>query len=146
MVCELCIENRKKYLQSYGTPFVEEPLLTNMGLTGNRPAVQSILEGTHEPTDGVDDITKQYISQLQFPPDYVPPPDCPLTVEDHRYDLKHTPKSKSSLPSGLHYGLWKAKGIDVEILKEDGNFNIKRLQKIVQLEGDHQFDSKRLGQ
>ena len=33
-----------------------------------------------------------------------------LTVEDHRYDLKRVKESKSSSPSGLHYGLWKANG------------------------------------
>ena len=37
------------------------------------------------------------------------------------------------------------KVLDVELLKEPGNYNIKRLQTIVLFEKDHQLNSKRLG-
>ena len=79
----------------------------------------------------------------------------------------------SSSPSGLHYGLWKAnnqdrllnkvdtmfravvfkygsvftrwrRALDVEILKEPGNFNIEKQRIIVLIEGDHQLNAKRL--
>ena len=45
---------------------------------------------------------------------------------------------------GIIYTRWK-KALDVEILKEAGNYNIERIRTIVLVEGDHQLNSKRLG-
>ena len=96
-----------------------------------------------------------------------------ITDQDNINNLLKTPEKTSLSPSGLHYGLWKAnsqdpnlnkvdtlfrnaafrhgkvytrwkKTIDVEILKEPGNFNIERQRIIVLIEGDHQLNGKQL--
>ena len=45
---------------------------------------------------------------------------------------------------GLTLARWY-QALDVELLKEPGNYKIERLCTIVLLEGDHQLNSKRLG-
>lgn len=161
-------------MQSYGTPFLTEPLLSDIGLRGDGPKVDDILEGTYDHPD-VDPITKVYIQELCYPNDYTYDDDVnKVTPSDNKYDLHRTKERTSSSPSGLHYGMWKAnsmhdllndtdtifrdislrhgivykrwmKAIDVELLKEEGNFNIKRLRTIVLIEADHQLNAKRIG-
>jgi hypothetical protein len=88
--------------------------------------------------------------------------------------MKKVKENTSSGLSGLHYGLWKAntkitelatldammreipyktgyvmerwkKGIDVELCKEPGNFNLERLRNIVLLEADYNTNCKKIG-
>jgi hypothetical protein len=88
--------------------------------------------------------------------------------------MRKVKENTSSGMSGLHYGLWKAnaeveelatidatlreipyktgytlkrwkKGIDVELCKEPGNFNLERLRTIVLLEADYNTNCKKVG-
>ena len=97
-----------------------------------------------------------------------------MSPQDNEDDLNKTKERTSSLLSRLHCGLWKAnlqddkinamdatfrdvtfacgkmlsgwkKALDMEILKEQGNYNIERQRIIVLIEGDHQLNAKRLG-
>ena len=97
-----------------------------------------------------------------------------ITQQDNIDDLRKMHEKTSSSPSGLHYGLWKAnskdkelneidtifrnltyrcgksltrwkKALDVELLKEEGNFNIEKQRIVVLIEGYHQLNAKRLG-
>ena len=43
----------------------------------------------------------------------------------------------------LNLGRWR-RAIDVEILKEAGNYDMERQQTIVLVEGDHQLNGKKL--
>ena len=169
-----CIrENKKKYFQTYNTPSLMEPLLSEIGLKGDGPGVESILNGTFQ-CNNIDQYTEAYYKELKRPQNFTPIPEEEITPQINVDDLKHTKERTSSSPSGLHYGLWKAnsthnninavdakfrdiaqkkgiiytrwkKAIDVEILKEPGNYNVERMRTIVLVEGDHQLNSKRLG-
>ena len=164
--------NKTKYTLCYNTPLLQQPMLHELGPNGSGPAVQDILEGTYQPPETLDEITKEYIQHLKYAKqnnEEVPI----IIVQDHRYNLQKTKENKSSSPSGLHYGLWKANGqndilaqvdtifcnltyrwgvvlnywlkvVDIALLKEKGNYWVNRFCTICLIEGDHQFDAKRL--
>ena len=168
--------NKNEYLQSYQTPPLSSQLKIDLGLKGDGPEIDNILNGNFHPSYPLDEHTLAYFRALESPIKErladIPLP-C-ITEKDNIDDLLKTPEKTSSSPSGLHYGLWKAnskdpmlnavdtyfrnaafrhgkifsrwkKAIDVEILKEQGNYNIERQRIIVLIEGDHQLNGKRLG-
>lgn len=174
IVAACLAENKKKYLQSYDTPCLMEPLISALGLKGDGPAVDDILNGQFNCPD-VSPTTQAFLRELASPQQPTPSPEYSRISEQNNIDdLKKTQEKTSSSPSKLHYGLWKTnsldptlnsidtifrditfrhgltltrwyKALDIELLKEPGNYNIERLRTIVLFEGDHQLNSKRLG-
>ena len=97
-----------------------------------------------------------------------------IDEESNKYDWKCCKEYVESSPSGLHMGLWKSntmndevnavdtilqkipferglvlerwkRGIDVELLKEEGNYKLEKLRTIVIVEADYNTNCKRLG-
>ena len=106
--------NRKEYLQVYESPPLRRPLLRDLGLRGDGPVVQSILEGSYRPPPGIDAYTRLYLEALESPiKDKLGLVEAPqICEEDNIYDLSKTSERTSSPPLGLHYGLWKANSQD----------------------------------
>jgi hypothetical protein len=175
IVHECLQENKAKYTQCYPTPMLQEPMLGEIGYLGFTPQVEEILHGTYQPPDTLDPLTMAFLDELKKPDgialnscsDTIP-------VQVHIQAMQKVKENTSSGLSGLHYGLWKAnakitelatldammreipyktgyvmerwkKGIDVELCKEPGNFNLERLRTIVLLEADYNTNCKKIG-
>jgi hypothetical protein len=175
MVRECLIENKAKYTQCYPTPMLQEPMVTEIGFLGFNTNSDVILQGTYQPPEELDYLSEAFLKELKKPaqmelnscPDTVP-------VAEHVQAMKKVRENTSSGLSGLHYGLWKAnvevpalaqidanmreipyktgyvlkrwkKGLDVELCKEPGNFNLARLRTIVLLEPDYNTNCKKIG-
>jgi hypothetical protein len=173
IVRECLQENKAKYTQCYPTPMLQEPMLSEVGYLGFTEPAQEILQGTYHPPEETNYLTQAFIQELKKPagielnscPDTIP-------VEEHIQAMKKVKENTSSGISGLHYGLWKAnaevgelaaidatmreipyrtgyvmkrwkKGIDVELCKEEGNYNLERLRTIVLLEADYNTNCKK---
>ena len=87
-----CIsENKKKYFQTYNTPSLMEPLLSKIGLKGDGPGVESILDGTFQ-FNNIDQYTEAYYKELKCPQNYTPIPDEEITPKINADDLKKQKK------------------------------------------------------
>lgn len=113
------------------------------------------------------------LQELASPPNMIPVEE-PITPEVNQAQWRAMKEMTSSSPSGLHIGLWKAnaehdimnkidtkfrricyqrgislcrwfKGIDVELLKDPGNFDVNCLRTIVLVEADYNMNCKLLG-
>ena len=60
-------EGRRRFTQAYNSPFVNEPLLSLVGLLGTGPAAENILNGTFQVPASVDIHTANFIQHLQKP-------------------------------------------------------------------------------
>ena len=97
--------------------------------------------------------------------------DLTITLTAHKQGWARAKERTASGPSGLHFGMWKAnatvdalaeidralraipyrtgyvlqrwkRGVDVELCKKEGNYNVERLRTIVLLEGDYNMNNK----
>ena len=57
-------ENSSRFSQNWETPFLSEPLLSEIGLTGTSKAATEIIDSNYHVTPGVDDLTKKFIQHL----------------------------------------------------------------------------------
>jgi hypothetical protein len=175
IVRECLLENKAKYTQCYPTPMLQEPMLSEIGFLGFNSNSGNILQGTYQPPEELDYLTEAFLGELKKPAEMVlnSCPDT-IPVEEHQQAMKKVKEKTSSGLSGLHYGLWKAnaeipalaaidatmreipyktgyvlkrwkKGLDVELCKEPGNFNLERLRTIVLLEADYNTNCKKIG-
>jgi hypothetical protein len=175
IVRECLIENKAKYTQCYPTPMLQEPMVSELGYLAFNANSEAILQGTYQPPAELDYLTTAFLDELKKPDrmelnscsDTIP-------VKEHIEAMRKVKENTSSGMSGLHYGLWKAnaeveelatidatlreipyktgytlkrwkKGIDVELCKEPGNFNLERLRTIVLLEADYNTNCKKVG-
>ncbi len=53
-------ENQSKYQQSFHTPFLRPPLITDFGLVGVGRRSSDALNGTYKPPDNVDQYKKMH--------------------------------------------------------------------------------------
>ena len=167
--------NQQKYRRTECTPFMTQPLLSSVGFDGLNPTASSILNGTFPTTNLPSHTAHhiQELSAPQNLPPW-PAHFLRITPAEHARAWRKAKERTSSSPSGLHFGLWKANaqhptlcemdsilrvipfrtgysmrrwqhGIDVELQKEQGNFNIERMRTIVLMEADHNLNNKLLG-
>ena len=69
----LIVEHTRKYHQTEGfCPLLEGSLLTNIGLLGNGPHADNILQGLYVAPEGTPDGTKVYLQALQRPQRFSP--------------------------------------------------------------------------
>lgn len=146
-----------------------------MGYDGFHPNARRILDGNFPTTNlpehtaqHIQELSTPY--NLPPWPDHL----LQITPSEHEHAWRKAKECTSSSPSGLHFGPWKANarnpilceldsilraipfqtgysmrrwqtGIDVELQKEPGNFNIERMRTIVLREADHNLNNKLLG-
>jgi hypothetical protein len=58
-------ENESKIKQAQDTPFLVEPMVSEVGWIGIGPKVCQMLEGAYDPPEGVDDATRLIIEQFR---------------------------------------------------------------------------------
>jgi hypothetical protein len=161
----------ERYKLSHQSPFLQDPLLSILGLTGNSTAAQQILDGTFICPDGVDDTTKTIVQLLQRPFVGAKRVDTEISRHDYQRYWKRAKESTSSSYSGLHFGHWKAAaacdelseihslfteiattsgytpprwthGLTVMLEKKPGVILVDKLRAILLLEGDFNFANK----
>jgi hypothetical protein len=96
-----------RYHLSHGSPFLNEPLLSAVGLTGMSMAAQQILDGTFQCPEGTDEIIRLLI-QLLKRPDAVNMVDITITHKTYQQYWRRAREQTSSSLSGLHFSHWKA--------------------------------------
>ena len=87
-------ENTSGCLQSSQTPFLQEPLLQDVGLLGNQMGAESILQGTYE-NPNLSVFTQSYIHHLKQPKHV--PTDHTLKTFDINDHIKGWSKAKKNL-------------------------------------------------
>jgi hypothetical protein len=121
---EVCInENISRFSQSYGTPPLREPLLSELGIWGDGPAVEAILQGTYEPPDDIDNFTRKLLKEMKMPEairnrDIVHPVVTSQIQQDAWKKQKEMTSASSSSPSFSHY---KATSNDAILCEFDAN-------------------------
>ena len=166
-------ENRHKYHQTEDTcPFMQEPLLKDLGEMGIGPATERVLQGTYTPSPRLSEQTKAYIDLCQLPTNELVI--NPLTrsleyfgkswqvmkertssrtvhfghfkaaVEDDYIMRGHYAMAEIPLRSGYSPSRWK-KANNVMILKKEGVTDLDRLRTLVLFEADFNHNNKFLG-
>ena len=94
-------EGLRRFSQTRGTPFTQEPLLSLVGPLGEGPGVTAILDGSLDMTDlHLDPMTKKFIQQLKRPED-VPTLDTSfLSLTDHIQGWRKMRATTSASPHG----------------------------------------------
>ena len=165
-------ENEKKYHQTkQRCPLLTGQLLEDIGLLGDGPRVDNILNGTYKCPEDTPEVVKMWLENIAIP------------NQDNR---THTLQSLRSYHNGwklakeytssgvLHFGHFKAeaehdmlawsnyvmagiprvtglvptrwkRGTDVMLLKKEGLFLLEKLRTIILFESDFNFENKRLG-
>lgn len=165
-------ELANRFNQAAGTPFCQEPLLSDIGPYATTPAVQQILRATYTPDPSVDSWARQLIPFLKQevtmePPQY-------QSVQQHNAGWKKVKERTSAGPSGITIPHMKAhgqslllsnidtmmanlpyvhgfspdrwrKGLDVMLEKKPGVRKINTLRAILLYEADFNQNNKRLG-
>jgi len=107
----VCCANAQQYHQAHETPFASEPLLSYIGINGDGPGAEDILQGITPPQHIVDKLlpeTKAILETLANLPTPLTPPDTKITPEKFQQLYKILPDKISSSPSGRHIGHYKA--------------------------------------
>ena len=102
-----CItENTSRFLQSRNTPFLQEPLKSDIGMLSNTRKAEAILTGTyHNPL--LSDSTQEYISELK---QVVPTHHqlCYFSLESHIRGWKKSKENTASDPHNLGFSHYKS--------------------------------------
>ena len=61
-------EGQRRFLQASNTPFLQNPLLHDIGFSAHQTTVDHILTGTYHVPHGVDPYTRKFIAELAMPP------------------------------------------------------------------------------
>ena len=101
-------ENERKYTQTENTPCLRDPLLQEIGLTGDSDACDRILRGTYIPPPGTSPYVREFLDELKAHPfEGEPPPTHILTSDFVNFWTKKKEQISSGI-SGIHYGHMKA--------------------------------------
>ena len=170
-----CInENKQRFTQNSNTPFLNEPLVHDIGYLAENDAAEQILQGSYQPPPTTDKFTRALIQELSTPPciQETGPITTVITPEDNK---KAWQKQKEKTASnGLHFGHYKASAqheqlnkfdaqtrtipykhgfapqewteiTDVEILKKSGVFEVELMRTIQLLDSQFNMNNKKLG-
>ena len=106
----LCEENKKKFVEAYSSPFLQTPLIQQLGQEAVTDTAQKILHGKFPNDFHLSTETNDFIKHLQKPPlimkSATNDPNCTLEEASH-YWKKKKEKTNSSM-SQRHIGTYKA--------------------------------------
>ena len=106
----LCNENKKKFMEAYSSPFLQSPLIEQLGQTATTKDAKKILNGTFPLNPNLEPATNNFIQQLRKPQQLINKPDnndeCKIKESEH-YWKKKREKTNSSM-SSRHIGTYKA--------------------------------------
>ena len=165
-------ENERKYHQTEKTcPLLQGQLLEDIGLLGDGPKVDAILNGTYIPPPETSHAVKKWLQNLHIP--NRDEREAALTTI-HQYKRGWKLAREHTASGNLHFGHYKACAMhdmlswatfvmstlprsigftpkrwrrctDVMLLKKEGRFLLDELRTIVLYESDFNQENKRLG-
>ena len=113
-------ESEGRFRQTEGTPFLNEPLLSQVGPRANLPAADSILKGDFLLPDEVDECTKLILEAMTRPPSADPiASDKFISLKDWTTLWTKTNENTASGKSGIHFGMMKANAADPDLAAFD---------------------------
>ena len=113
-------ESEGRFRQTEGTPFLSEPLLSQVGPRANLPAADSILKGDFLLPDEVDECTKLILQAMTRPPSADPvATDKFISIHDWTTLWAKTKENTASGKSGIHFGMMKANAADPDLAAFD---------------------------
>jgi hypothetical protein len=158
--------NSSKYQQCNNSPFLQEPLLSDLGYFGDTPISANILD---------DPYAALLLTHMKRPPSLSPNTSIPdtVTTEERAGNWKRAKEYTSAGISGIHFGMYKAQaadqdlaqydatsrsimyntgesyprwhtGVDVMLLKASGDTRAHKLCTILLLEADFNMNNKLL--
>jgi len=106
----VCLKEAKaQFTQANKTPFLQEPLLSDLQLLGTHlPTFDQIVDGTYQPPPGTLNQAHQLLPLLIRP---LPVTDRPtqITAEQHKQGWTKAKETTSSSLSGAHFGHYKTR-------------------------------------
>jgi hypothetical protein len=172
---ECMTENIRKFRQTQLTPCMREPLRSLLGPLGNTASAQSILNGDFLAPIGTPQYTREFLAQLQKPPQqFATPKIAAMTTKEFQTGWRKMKERTSAGISGLHFRHMKSCahdqflsnfeaslatipltsgyspqswqfGVDVMIQKKAKVDLITKLRTITLTEADFNFNNKFLG-
>jgi hypothetical protein len=170
-----CIwENKRRFRQTEGTPFMQEPLRTSVGYLGIGPGAQDIINGTFQCPANTPHAARLIQGLKRIDGTHEKPIHAGMPTEEYCQGWKRAKEKTSAGPLTLHFGhckagaldpriikfeaamasipmksgyaykLWR-KGTDVELLRKANSFHVSKLRTIVLFEADFDFTNKAVG-
>ncbi len=118
-------ENSSKFQQSFQTPFYTGPLSIDFGYKALTSAASQVLLGVYNPPTDTDDITKQYLKQLEFPASLkqehykAATKAYKISLDEHIAFWKRAKEDTSCFPCELSFATMKAGAQDKVIAEVD---------------------------
>jgi hypothetical protein len=112
-------EGYARYMQSATTPFLQDPLVHDLGYLGDTPAGQAILEGTYDIPPAVDKYTALYLKELATPPNLPPMHTLTFTTSEFKQSWKRMRFFTSSSPFGPSFKDYIASCLDEDMATLD---------------------------
>jgi hypothetical protein len=110
-------ESSARFRQAEATPALTT-LFPSLGLFGTTPDGERILNGTFTPPEGVDYWTKEWLKEMQRPPNYRPM-SIHRTLDDHELGWIKAKERTSSSPFGLRFSHYMAHTTDARLSSID---------------------------
>jgi hypothetical protein len=103
-------ENAKKYKQSFHTPFLRPPLVTDFGFLGIGQNSEAVLNGKYKPPNNTSPFTNLYLEQLAYPNNKCTTCEtmARIPVEEYRAYWKTAKEHTSSYPGAINFSSLKA--------------------------------------
>jgi hypothetical protein len=110
MVHACAVSNYKRQTQSASTPFLCEPLVSQLGYLAEKDASNQILAGTFHVPQNVDQYTREFILALEMPASIrqASPLDMTVTLNDHVWAWRCQSERTASEPHGLSFSHYKS--------------------------------------
>jgi len=101
--------NKKKFEQSFHTPFYQQPLLSDMGFKGLTSKAKQVLLGVCDPPGSLPPKLKNFIQHLQIPEQHKRiKPTLDLSLEQYNFFWNHAKVMTSAYPDALSFATMKA--------------------------------------
>jgi hypothetical protein len=115
------VSNYKRQTQSASTPFLCEPLVSQLGYLAEKDASNQILAGTFHVPQNVDQYTREFILALEMPASIqqASPLDMSVTLNDHVWAWRRQSEPTASEPHGLSFSHYKSVLQDKHLTRMD---------------------------
>ena len=163
--------NEARFRLTEATPFMQEPLRSEVGFFGATEAAQQMLDGTYECPEGTDEFTRHFVEALKKANDDRDTISTRISNDDYISYWRKAREQTSSSYSGLHFGHYKAaafdawlseiqalsieiayangysykrwqQGISAMLEKKEGVIKVDKLRAILLMEADFNFANK----
>ena len=163
--------NEARFRLTESTPFMQEPLRSEVGFFGATAAAQQMLDGTYVCPEGTDEFTRHFVDALKKDNNNRDPISTNISKEDFSAYWRKAREQTSSSYSGLHFGHYKTaandnwlseiqalsieiayangysykrwqQGISAMLEKKEGVIKVNKLRAILLMEADFNFANK----